>query len=272
MNRHLKRILLACFGVFLLFACFGLGLLLYALGEPSDIDLGYDKASFVVALQEQMRLGHAVLMEGGERVYFYDGVRYEVHVLTTMERLGLALSRAFSGDYGQAVSLSSSVSSLIGFPLGRAFIYIFAFGLFSLIPGVLSPKEKDHRRSLLFLGIALFLLGFALGLFLGFKLPYVGLAFFAGGLLLGLLSFNAYFVPKKPYARSMFVTFLFATGVIGFFALYPALQEAGSLLAYAIAGKDNHIYAVMGFFVSLMLVIPLYTSLLLTLRTPKEKR
>ncbi len=270
MNRYLKRILLASLGVFLLFACFGLGLLLYALGEPNEIDLGYDKASFVMALQEQTRLGHAVLMDGGERVYFFDGVRYEVHVLTTLERLGLALSRAFGGDYGQAVSQVAPVSSLIIWPIGRAFIYVFAFGLFSFIPGLLFPKERNLRRSLLFSGIALFLLGFALGFFLGFSLPYVGLPFLAGGLLLALLSFNAYFPNGKPYARSLFVTFLFAMGVIGFFALYPALQEAGSLLRYAIAAKDNHVYAVMGFFLGLLVLAPLYVFILLKLRKPKE--
>lgn len=270
MKRYRRGILLAVTAVFFVLLSFGLGLLVYALSEPLIIDLGHDEESFVLALQEQLRLGHVALVAGGEKVFYIHGVKYEVHVLTVLERLGLALRNAFAGDYGQAVSQNASVGSLIGWPLGRAFIYLFAFGLFAFIPGLLAPKQRNNKRSLMYLGIGLFCLGFSLGFFLGWKQPYVGMAFFAASLLALLMAALSYFPIKKPLMMSVLTTLVFFLGTLGFFALYPNLNEAGSMLGASVSTQDNHVYAPMLFFLLIMGFVPCWLSLFFGTRKKSE--
>ena len=273
MNRYLKGTLLALVALFGLLTCFAIGLLVYVLGEPAELDLGVDEASFVVALQEQLRLGHVVLTPDGERVVIFGEVTYQFHVLTIQERVGVGFIRAFHGDYGQAISQNATVGSLIGWPLGRSFLYLFAFGLFSFLPGVFAPKERKGKRALLYGGLALGLMGLGFGFFFGWGLPYVGLAFLGAALLLGLFAINQVWLPRLSiYARSMVVSFFFLLLEVGLFAAYPQMQEAGSLLSFGVGAKDNHLLAPMTFFLCLQGFVCLCVALLLAVRKKKEAK
>lgn len=222
--------------------CFLLCLWLYVLAEPESIPLGTTYEEFVLNVAEQARLGHLMRVEEGEIEIFVEGERYCYHILSVKERLGNALLSALSFDYGQAISIPSSVNDLL-VPVIAPSLTGTGLILIGATAPLLLPIPK---KRLLYLGLSLALLGASIGLsFLSTPYPrYMTIGLFIAFLLLSWRKEKKGNASKSLLLSSLGLTTLFFLGAIP--------NEGGKdIFALAFGGiqsQDNHLYAVSLFF------------------------
>lgn len=228
--------------------CFLLCLWLYALAEPESIPLGTTYEEFVLNVAEQARLGHLMRVEEGEIEIFVEGERYCYHILSVKERLGNALLSALSFDYGQAISVPSSVNGLL-IPAIAPSLTGTGLVLIGATTPLLLPVPK---KRLLYLWLSLAMLGASIGLsFLPTPYPRYGtLGLCIAFLLLAWRKEKKGNACKSLLLSSLGLTMLFFLGAIP----TNGNDDIASLTWKGIFHQDNHLYAVSLFFSLFLLV------------------
>ena len=260
-----RLLLLSIFFVLSIGLVFELGLLFFVFGEPKEIRLGGDDIAFLANLAEQIRLGRIVEVEGGELAFFFGGRLHQFHVLSVQERLGVALSNALRGNYGQASSYNGAVSDYLLPSLGWSALAYLGM-LLGSSTAVLAPKVKLSKR------VGYIVLGCGGGLLLLAHVltPLVPSLYPLGIVLLCLAlgCIGLWIGQGRPWKRNLCeICFLTVGGALSLFLLGLSYKQCGgtldSLFVYALYNQDDHLYSVAFFFMMFLPVLVLFGGLLL---------